>query len=61
MNGLKELPQAIKVVFPEVNIQNCIIHQIRNSMTYVPSKNIKAFMKDLKNVYKVISLMPVNV
>ncbi len=41
MNGLKELPQAIKVVFPEVNIQNCIIHEIRNSMKYVPSKILK--------------------
>lgn len=55
MDGLKGLPQAIKAVFPEVNIQNCIIHQIRNSMKYIPSKNIKAFMKDLKNVYKAVN------
>ncbi len=55
MDGLKGLPDAIKVVFPEVNIQNCIIHQIRNSIKYIPSKNIKAFMKDLKEVYKAVN------
>jgi transposase-like protein len=52
MDGLKGLPEAIKTVFPDVNIQSCIIHQIRNSIKYVASKNIKAFMKDLKAVYQ---------
>ncbi len=52
MDGLKGLPEAIKTVFPNVNIQNCIIHQIRNSMKYIASKDTKAFMKDLKCVYK---------
>ncbi|MEY8765077.1 MULTISPECIES: IS256 family transposase, partial [Clostridium] len=55
MDGLKGLPDAIKVVFPEVNIQSCIVHQIRNSIKYIPSKNIKAFMKDLKDVYKAVN------
>jgi transposase-like protein len=55
MDGLKGLPDAIKVVFPEVNIQNCIIHQIRNSIKYILSKNIKDFMKDLKEVYKAVN------
>ena len=35
MDGLKGLPDAIKAVFPNVCIQNCIIHQIRNSMKYI--------------------------
>jgi len=52
MDGLKGLPQAIKTVFPTVNIQTCIVHQIRNSVKYVASKGQKAFMKDLKEVYK---------
>ena len=52
MDGLKGLPQAIKIVFPSVNIQTCIIHQIRNSIKYVASKDKKEFMKDLKEVYK---------
>ena len=52
MDGLKGLPEAIKTVFPNVNIQSCIIHQIRNSIKYVASKDGKAFMKDLKCVYQ---------
>lgn len=52
MDGLKGLPDAIKVVFPDVNIQTCIVHQIRNSIKYIASKDTKAFLKDLKCVYK---------
>ena len=52
MDGLKGLPQAIKTVFPTVDIQTCIVHQIRNSIKYISSKDKKAFMKDLKEVYK---------
>ncbi|AZV56781.1 IS256 family transposase [Clostridium sp. AWRP] len=52
MDGLKGLPDAIKSVFPDVSIQNCIIHQIRNSIKYIASKDKKEFMKDLKCVYK---------
>lgn len=55
MDGLKGLPDAIKAVFPNVSIQNCIIHQIRNSIRYVASKDSKAFMKDLKCVYQATS------
>lgn len=52
MDGLKGLPDAIKVVFPEVNIQNCVVHQIRNSLRYIASKDQKAFIKELKAVYQ---------
>lgn len=52
MDGLKGLPQAIKTVFPTVDIQTCIVNQIRNSIKYIASKDKKAFMKDLKEVYK---------
>ena len=52
MDGLKGLPQAIKTVFTTVDIQTCIVHQIRNSIKYIASKDKKAFMKDLKEVYK---------
>lgn len=52
MDGLKGLPQAIQTVFPSVNIQTCIVHQIRNSIKYIASKDKKAFMRDLKEVYK---------
>ena len=52
IDGLTGFPDAIKSVFPQTDIQLCIIHQIRNSMKYVGSKHRKEFMQDLKPVYK---------
>lgn len=52
VDGLKGFPEAIETIYPHTEIQHCIIHQIRNSMKYVASKNQKAFMADLKCVYK---------
>lgn len=51
IDGLKGFPEAIASIFPQTETQLCIIHQIRNSMKYVASKNQKAFMADLKLVY----------
>lgn len=52
IDGLKALPDAIRMVFPEVEIQLCIIHMIRNSIKYVPHNCSKEFMADLKEIYK---------
>jgi len=52
VDGLTGFPQAIEAVFPETEIQQCIIHQIRNSTKYVSYKDIKALMADLKLVYQ---------
>jgi transposase-like protein len=52
VDGLKGFPEAITSVFPKAEIQQCIIHQIRNSLKYVSSKDQKSFMSDLKLVYK---------
>ena len=52
IDGLSGFPEAIQAIYPKTEIQLCIIHQIRNSMRYVGSKNQKAFMKDLKPVYR---------
>ena len=56
IDGLKGFPDAIASVFPKTEVQLCIIHQIRNSLKYVASKNQKAFMADLKPVYRASSL-----
>jgi len=56
VDGLKGFPEAIETIYPHTEIQHCIIHQIRNSMKYVASKNQKAFMADLKCVYKAATL-----
>lgn len=52
VDGLKGFPEAIESIYPNTEIQHCIIHQIRNSIKYVASKNQKAFMEDLKCIYK---------
>lgn len=52
IDGLKGFPEAIHTVFPQTEVQLCVIHQIRNSLKYVSYKDQKSFMKDLKQVYK---------
>ncbi len=52
VDGLKGFPEAINSVYPETEVQQCVIHQIRNSMKYVASKHQRAFMADLKPVYR---------
>jgi len=56
IDGLKGFPEAIESIYPNTEIQHCVIHQIRNSLKYVGSKNQKAFMADLKAVYKAATL-----
>lgn len=54
-DNLKGFSEAILSIFPKVQIQKCIVHQIRNSLKYIASKDQKAFLKDLKLVYKAIN------
>jgi len=55
VDGLNGFIQAINAAFPATEIQRCIIHQIRSSTKYIAYKDIKAFMKDLKPVYRAAS------
>lgn len=55
VDGLTGFPEAIQTIFPETEVQLCIVHQIRNSLRYVGSKHQKAFMIDLKRVYKAMN------
>jgi len=55
VDGLKGFPAAIESIFPKTEIQLCIVHQIRNSLKYIVSKDQKSFLKDLKEVYKAVS------
>lgn len=52
VDGLKGFPEAIEAIFPDAEVQLCVVHQIRNSLKYVGSKDQKEFMSDLKRVYK---------
>ena len=51
VDGLNGFKEAIGAVYPFAKIQRCIIHQIRSSMKYVPYKDKKEFVADLKSVY----------
>lgn len=52
VDGLTGFGDAISAVYPQAEIQRCIVHQIRYTTKFVASKDIKAFMADLKNVYQ---------
>jgi transposase-like protein len=52
VDGLTGFTDAIQAVFPETKVQKCVIHQIRNSLKYIGSKDQKQFMIDLKAVYR---------
>ena len=52
IDNLKGFADAIESIFPRSEVQLCVIHQIRNSLKYIPCKNQREFMRDLKAVYK---------
>ena len=56
IDNLNGFQQAINTIFPHTEVQSCIVHQIRNSLKYVASKDQKEFMRDLKPVYRADNL-----
>ncbi|HKF93051.1 MAG TPA: IS256 family transposase, partial [Gammaproteobacteria bacterium] len=52
VDGLNGFKDAIQAVFPRAQIQRCIIHQVRQSLTYVAWKDRKAFVADLRAIYQ---------
>ena len=56
IDNLNGFQQAINAVFPQTEVQSCVIHQIRNSLKYVSYKDQRAFMQDLKPVYRAENL-----
>ena len=56
MDGVSGLEDGAKAIFPGVVVQRCIVHLIRNSIKYVPTKDYKKFTSDLKKVYGASSL-----
>ena len=51
VDGINGFPEAINTVFPKTEIQLCVIHQIRNTLKYIASKDKKAFMTLLETVH----------
>lgn len=55
IDNLKGFAEAINSVYPQTVIQSCIVHQVRNSVKYVASKNQKEFIADLKRIYQAVN------
>ena len=51
MDGVSGLESGAKAIFKDVTVQRCMVHLIRNSVKYIPSKDYKAFTSQLKKVY----------
>lgn len=56
IDNLTGFEQAINSIFPKTEVQSCVVHQIRNSLKYVASKDQKLFLSELKPVYKAATL-----
>lgn len=55
VDGLKGFPDAINNVYPDTQIQLCIVHMVRNSVKYVPWKDYKPVTADLKQIYQAVT------
>lgn len=56
MDGVSGLEEGAKSIFKNVIVQRCIVHLIRSSIKYIPSKDYKAYTAQLKKVYGAVSL-----
>ncbi len=55
VDGLKGFPEAIEAIFPQTEVQVCIVHMVRNSFKFVPRKDSKEFTDDMKKIYRASS------
>lgn len=60
-DGLSGIKEAITTAFPKTEYQRCIVHQVRNTLKYVPDKDKKAFAADLKTIYHASNEEPARV
>lgn len=51
VDGLKGFPEAIEAAFPQATVQTCIVHQVRNSLAYVPWQDRREVAADLREIY----------
>jgi putative transposase len=56
VDGLKGFPEAIEAVFPQTQVQLCMVHLVRHSLSYVSHKDRKAVADDLKTIYQAVTL-----
>ncbi|MCK6379620.1 MAG: transposase, partial [Leptospiraceae bacterium] len=56
VDGLTGFPEAIKTIYPNAEVQLCIVHMVRNSLKYVSFKNRKELSSDLKKIYRAVNV-----
>lgn len=56
IDNLKGFKESISVIYPQTDVQLCIVHQIRNSMKYIPWTDERTVLRDMKDVYKANNL-----
>lgn len=56
MDGVSGLEDGARAIFPQVVVQRCIVHLIRNSVRYIPRKEWSRFTKDLKLIYGAVNV-----
>lgn len=56
MDGVSGLEEGAKSIFPQVVVQRCIVHLIRNSIKYIPAKDYKAYTAQIKKVYGAVNI-----
>ena len=54
-DGLSGIKETIAAAFPQTEYQCCMVHMVRNTMKYVPSKDMKSFAADLRTIYNAVS------
>lgn len=52
VDGLKGFEEAIRTIYPQAEVQQCIVHQIRHSCKFVSDKDVRPFVQDLKKIYQ---------
>jgi len=52
IDNLKGFAEAIESSFPETDVQLCVVHQVRNTMRFIPYKDSRAVIRDMKKIYK---------
>jgi transposase-like protein len=55
IDNLKGFDEAIRTIYPKTDVQTCVVHQIRNSIKYIASKDQRTFMNELKPVYRAVN------
>lgn len=56
IDGVSGLEEGAKAIFPNVTVQRCIVHLVRNSIRYIPRKQWSAFTKQLKGIYGAVNV-----